>query len=426
MTIQMIIALLIVIGMIVAIMTDKFSFGAPPVVAALLMVICGIVPIETAFKGFIDTNVIMVAGFMTVMAALQKTSLMDKVKGVLAKLATKGGFVAYVALILVVMLATSLFGGGNTGYYVMVLTIVATIPYEKKLPNSKLMLPMGFATGRALIPVSVAFFMGMASSLLDGNAAQADVTMPRFSIMMAVMSAFWLVWALVAYKILPDHDISEGANNVEKKEEKKENALPKWKEYVVYAAAAISIVGMMMTGTIGEIAYILPLLMTAILVLIGVFTFKEAKNQVFSPLIIMMASVIGVAEGLASTGFTSMVGEAVANAMGGSVSMFWLILVFCFLISICATLTGASIGSLFVFAPIAIAACNAMGMNPAALACAMTAAAWGGGFLPIDGLPAMILGMGKYKLKDFLKFTVPMYIIQIIGLAIGAYLVFPH
>ena len=38
----------------------------------------------------------------------------------------------------------------------------------------------------------------------------------------------------------------------------------------------------------------------------------------------------------------------------------------------------------------------------------------------------MILGLGKYKLKDFLKFSVPMYIIQIIGLAIGAYLVFPH
>ena len=426
MTIQMIIALVIVIGMIVAIMTDKFSFGAPPVVAAILMVILGVAPIEVAFKGFVDTNVIMIAGFMAVMAALQKTSLMDKIKAVLAKLATKGGFLGYVILIVVVMLATSLFGGGNTGYYVMVLTIVSTIPYDKKLPNSKLMLPMGFATGRALIPVSVAFFMGMASSLLEGTGVEAEVTLARFGMMMAVMSIFWLVWALAAYKILPDHDINEGAEGSEKKDEAKKELLPKWKEYVVYAAAVVSIVGMMMASTIGEIAYVLPLLCTSVLTLIGVFSFKEAKNQVFSPLIIMMAAVIGVAEALASTGFTAMVGQAVADAMGGAVSMFWLILIFCFLISICATLTGASIGSLFVFAPIAIAACTAMGLNPAGLACAMTAAAWGGGFLPIDGLPAMILGLGKYKLKDFLKFSVPMYIIQIIGLAIGAYLIFPH
>ena len=55
----------------------------------------------------------------------------------------------------------------------------------------------------------------------------------------------------------------------------------------------------------------------------------------------------------------------------------------------------------------------------------MTAAAWGGGFLPIDGLPAMVLGMGKYKLSDFFKFTIPMYLIQILGLVVGAVIMFP-
>ena len=427
MTVPMIIALVIVVGMIVAIMTDKFSFGAPPVVAAILMVVCGILPIETAFKGFIDTNVIMVAGFMAVMAALQKTSLMAKIKAAMGKVATKGGFLAYAALIIIVMLGTSLLGGGNTGWYVMVITVASTIPYTEKLPNSKLVMPMGFATGRALIPVSVAFFLGLSSSLLDGNAAQADVTLPRFAIMSAFMSVFYLAWALIAYKLLPSHDVQAGQEIAEKKVEA-DNAptLAKWQEIVVYAAAAVSIIGMMFASSLGEIAYVLPLLCTAILVLCKVFTFKEARNQVFSPLIIMMAAVIGVAEGLASTGFTTMVGEAVARAMGGSVNMFLLIFVFSLLVSACATLTGASIGSLFVFAPIAIAACTSMGVNPAGVACAMTAAAWGGGFLPIDGMPAMVLGMGKYKLTDFLKYSIPMYLIQILGLSLGAYLIFPH
>ena len=179
MTVQMGIALAIVILMIVMIMSDKFSFGAPPLIACCLLVLTGISTIEDAFAGFVDKNVIMVAGFMAVMAAVQKTSLMDGIKNVLAKLATKGGFKAYALILIVIMLGTSLVGGGNTGYYVMILTILSTIPYSKQLPNSKLLMPGGFATGRALIPVSVAFFMGLASSLLDGTGHEHDITQAR-------------------------------------------------------------------------------------------------------------------------------------------------------------------------------------------------------------------------------------------------------
>lgn len=425
MTIQMIIALAIVILMIVAIMSDKFSFGAPPLVACCLLVLTGISTIEEAFAGFIDTNVVMIAGFMAVMAGLQKTRLMTQIKSTMAKLASKGGFGAYALLIIVVMLGCSLLGGGNTGYYVMILTIVSTIPYNEKLPNSKLLISCGMATSRSLIPISVAFFMGLASSLLEGTGAEADVTMPRFSMMTFVMSIFFLVWCLIAYKLLPDHDINEGNAAEAAADTEAAPALPAWKEYCTYAAFAVSVIGMMFASNIGEVAYILPALGTAFLCLIGVFSFKEVRNNVFSPLILMMASVIGVANGLASTGFTAMVGEAVAGALGGSVNGFVLILMFCLLTSACATITGASFGSLFVFAPIAIATCTSLGLNPAGLASAMVLSAWGGGFLPIDGLPAMILGMGKYKLSDFLKFSVPMYLMQIFGLALGAYLMFP-
>ncbi|WP_270476931.1 SLC13 family permease [Faecalibacterium prausnitzii] len=424
MTVQMGIALAIVILMIVMIMSDKFSFGAPPLIACCLLVLTGISTIEDAFAGFVDKNVIMVAGFMAVMAAVQKTSLMDGIKNVLAKLATKGGFKAYALILIVIMLGTSLVGGGNTGYYVMILTILSTIPYSKQLPNSKLLMPGGFATGRALIPVSVAFFMGLASSLLDGTGHEADITLARYAGMSFFMSLFFLIWCLIAYKLLPDHDV-EGKSSAQKEETPSAAAMPKWKEYCTYVAFASSIVGMIFASSIGEIAYILPCVMAGFLCLIGVYDFKELRANVFSPLILMMAAVIGVANALASTGFTAMIGEAVAGLMGGSVNYFVLVLVFCLLTSACSTLTGAAIGSLFVFAPIAIATCTSLGINPAGVAAAMTAAAWGGGFLPIDGLPAMVLGMGKYKLSDFFKFTIPMYLIQILGLVVGAVIMFP-
>lgn len=425
MTLQMGIALAIVILMIVMIMSDKFSFSAPALLACCLLVVTGISTIEDAFAGFVDKNVIMVAGFMAVMAGVQKTSLMGNIKHIMAKLATKGGFLAYAMIIIVVMLGTSLLGGGNTGYYVMILTILASIPYSEKLPASKLMMPGGFATGRALIPINCAFFLGLASSLLDGTEYAADITVTRFAGMSFFMSLFFLIWCLIAYKFLPNHDIGSGDAAAEEAATPAAPTMPKWKENCTYVSFAVSIIGMVFAGNIGEVAYILPCLLAGFLCLIGVYDFKELRANVFSPLILMMAAVIGVANALASTGFTAMVGEGVASLMGGNVNYFVLILVFCLLTSACSTLTGASIGSLFVFAPIAIATCTSLGINPAGVAAAVTAAAWGGGFLPIDGLPTVILGMGKYKMSQFFKFAIPMYLLQILGLAVGAVIMFP-
>ncbi len=424
MTTQMIIALAIVILMIGMIMSDKFAFGAPPLVAAILMVLTGISTIKDVFAGFVDPNVVMIAGFMAVLAGLQKTRFMTMIQNVMANLAAKGGFKAYILMIVVVMLGASLISG--TGFYVMVLSIAASIPYNKNLPNSKLVMPLGFATSRALVPVSVAFFVGLSNSLLDSAKFEGTVPMAKFSIMTFIVSIAFLVWALIAYRMLPDHDINkEKDGNTETKKAADAVVLPLWKEVVTYIVFAIATVGMMFASKLGEVAYILPAAGTAILCFVRVFDFKEARQNLFSPLVIMMASVIGVASALANTGFTALVGDSIAKSMGSNISPFVLVLVFCLLTSACATLTGASFGSLFIFAPIGIATCMSLGLNPTALAAAITASAWGGGFLPIDGLPAMILGMGKYKLSQFFKFSIPMYLIQIVALAAGAVLLFP-
>ena len=425
MTTQMIIALAIVVLMIGMIMSDKFAFGAPPLIAAVLLVLTGVAPIKDALAGFIDPNVIMIAGFMAVMAGLQKTRFMGFIQNVMSNLATKGGFKAYVLMILVIMLGSSIMTG--TGYYVMVLTIAASIPYSKNLPNSKILMPLGFAAGKALIPVSVAFTVGLANSLLQtANYTEGNVPMINISIITFVMSLGYLIWALIAYRILPDHDIQKDKDaKAEAKQAVAAVVLPLWKEVVTYVIFAVATVGMMFASKLGEVAYILPAAGTAILCLIKVFDFKEARQNLFSPLIIMMASVIGVAAALANTGFTKLIGDSIATSMGTNVSPFVLVLTFCLLTSVCSTLTGASFGSLFIFAPIGIATCISLGLNPTGLAVALCIAAWTGGFLPIDGQPAMILGMGKYKLSQFFKFTIPMYLISILILATVVTVLFP-
>lgn len=130
----MILALGILILMIVMIMSDKFAFGAPPIIACLLLVVTGLSTVPEAFAGFINPSVIMIAGFMVVMAGLMKTDFIGKVQSAMVALVNKGGYKSYVLLVVVVMLGASLAGSGSTGYYVLILSIVSAIPYNKKCP----------------------------------------------------------------------------------------------------------------------------------------------------------------------------------------------------------------------------------------------------------------------------------------------------
>lgn len=170
-------------------------------------------------------------------------------------------------------------------------------------------------------------------------------------------------------------------------------------------------------------AYILPGIFAFLLLGIKVVDWQEMRNSLFSPVVLMMCCVIPVANALSDSGFTALVGNMVADA-ASSMPPFWLTFVFCLLTSACATFTGANFASAYIFVPIVIAACLALGVNPVGPAAASTMAAFAGGFLPIDGLPALVYGWGNYSMKEFWKFTIPMWIINCLFLAIGAMVAF--
>ena len=425
MTLPMILALAVLIIMIVLIMVDALPFGAPPLLACLLLVVVGISTVPQAFAGFTNSSVLMIAFFMVPLAAMQKTRLIDGVKRTMGNLVEKGGYKSYILLIVVVMLGASLAGTGATGYYVLILALVATIPYGKRLPTSKLMMPLGFATNHPLVPINVALIYGVLVTALEASGYRGSVSIVTFSLVNLIMSIGFVLWALVAYRLLPDHPIAEPAVEQVALREAEGLKLPAWKEYVTVAMFIVSVIAMMLMNVLGNLAYVVPGLCAFVLLFIHMVDFKEFRDNLFAPVILMMAGVIGVADALARSGLTALVGNSVAGLVGSTVSPFVLVLVFALLTSTAATFTGSNLGSVAIFAPIAIATFTSLGLNPVAAACAVAMAGWNGGYMPIDGLPALIFGMGKYELTEFWKFTIPMYFIRILALCVGAVLLFP-
>lgn len=424
MTVPMIIALLVTVFMIWLIMTDKVPFGAAPMIACALMVLFGVTDIATAFRGFSNSSIVMLASFMVIIAALQKTRFIAAFKRTIVNMAAKGGYKAYVLIILVAMLGTSLFGTGSTAYYVMVLGLLSTIPSTKALPRSKFLMPAGFACNHPLFPVNTALQYGYVLAVLEAGGAVMSVSLPKFAIVNLVLSLAFLIWCLVAYKFMPSKDVPETVENTAAVAEETE-ALPAWQEYVIYGCFAASIIGMVAQSYIGDQGYAVVATAVCVLLLTKIMTFKEICSGLGAPIILMSAGVIGVAEALGVTGLTNLVGETVAGMLGSSINPFLLVFVFCVLTSVLATLTGSTIGTVLVFAPMAVATCVSLGWNPTAAAAAIVVSGWCGHFLPIDGLPAMCMGLGNYTLKEFWKFTIPQYFIRLLALTAGALLMFP-
>lgn len=424
MTVPMIIALLITAFMVILIMIDKLPFGAPPLLACLLLVVFGVADIKTAFAGFSNATIVMLASFMAIIAALQKTSFIATFKSTMYNMASKGGFKAYVLLILVVMLGCSLFGTGSTAYYVLTLGLLSAIPYNTKLPSSKIIMTAGFAANHPLFPLNVALQYGIVLAVLKSAGALSEVSIMKFSVVNFILSMGFLAWCLLAYKTLPSHPIAEATEEA-KTQGTTAVAMPKWKENTIYVVFLAAVVGMILQSKIGDAGYAIPGLSVAVLLVIGAMDFKEIRDAICSPIILMSAGVIGIADALGNTGLTNLVGETVANMLGSNINPFLLVFAFCVLTSVLATLTGSTIGTVYVFAPLAIATCINLGLNPVAAAVAIVISGWNGHFLPIDGMPAMVMGIGNYKLTEFWKFTIPMYFIRLLALTTGALLMFP-
>ena len=414
MTLSMIITLAIIVLMVVVIISDKLPFGTPALLAAALLVVFNQADIATAFSGFTDKNVIMIMGFMACMAALQKTKVIYDLQGLLGKVAAKGGIVGFALLMIAIMAIGNVISG--TAYYVLVISIIATIPYNKNLPNSRILLPAAFASGMAgWLPNSVVLFTGLVASLVSNAGGDVTVSIGKFCIMNIIWSVVYLVWSVIGHKLLPDRDIS-GSEIEGAAPEKKEfvPVLSKTQQTVVYVGYVAMVVAMIFLDKLpGESGYALPVIIAGLFLCVGALNFKEMIGNMFSPVMIMMASVIGVAAAMANCGLSGFLGEKVAVMLGGNPSLMVLVFVFALMTSVSATLTGASFGSLFIFAPIGIALCLQFGYNPVPLALACVKAAWINWFLPIDGLPALAMGTGKYKLTEFWKYILPLWVLML-------------
>ena len=67
-------------------------------------------------------------------------------------------------------------------------------------------MPVGYATYNPIVPVNMAFYVGLVASLLESSGVTGTaVPLLVYSGIKLVSSIAFLVWAVIGYRFLPDH-----------------------------------------------------------------------------------------------------------------------------------------------------------------------------------------------------------------------------
>ena len=144
MTIEITFTLAIIIGALILFATEKLRVD---VVALLVLIAVGLlelIPREEVFSGFSNSAVVTVWAVYMVSGALLKTGVADKMGSAILKVA---GYKEY-SLIVIIMFTIGIISAfmNNVGATAMLMPAVIGISRQTKVPVSKLLMPLAFAS----------------------------------------------------------------------------------------------------------------------------------------------------------------------------------------------------------------------------------------------------------------------------------------
>ena len=422
---ETIIILSVLALMVIAMVTNLFDFGVAPMLAVIVLALTGVVTFQEAFAGFTNKYVIVTAAFLVISVMFSRTRLINKIQQAVMSLQKgKKGIALYLVLILFVLVIASFLQPGPAALLLVI--VVTTLPSGEKPANSQMLLPLGTLCNlsQAKLPLGFALMIVLwMNGFLEQAGYAGQIGINSWLLMGAIGLVVAVVYSLVAYRLLPKHDIGDAAEG--KEEEAKIDLLPLKDEILVYVVFAASIIVMFFSNQLGDLVFIIPVAGAALLVVFKAMTFKQVRGIVNHQLIFLLAGIFALADIMANKGISAMLGSAIQGGLGGSNSGWLIMFVFAFATVLLANITGSNIGTMMIIAPIAASTAVAAGLDPRAIVMATTASAMASVMMPMDTAMGIIFSRGNYKLATTFKYTIPLTIIYIGVICVAAGLIFP-
>lgn len=416
---QITITLLFLLFAIVMFMWEKIPLGLTSMIVCVGLVVTGVLEWQTAFAGFIDSNVILFVAMFIVGGALFETGMANKIGGIVTHFAKTER-----QLIVAIMVIVGVMSGflSNTGTAAILIPVVIGIAAKSGYSRSRLLMPLVFAAamGGNLTLIGAPGNM-IAQSGMEGIGLKfgffdyAKVGVP-------ILIVGIIYFAFIGYKFLPN---KEGSDEGIFDESKDFSHVPKWKQYLSLVILLLTLVGMIFEEQLGIKLCVIGCMGALALMITGVISEKDALASIDLKTIFLFGGTLSLAAALEQTGAGELIAEKVIGMLGDNPSPYVLTFV---IFMLCCVMTNfmSNTATTALMVPIGISIAQGMGADPSAVLMACVIGGSCAYATPI-GMPAntMVVGAGGYKFMDYVKSGFPLIIIATIVSMIILPIAFP-
>lgn len=402
---QITITLLFLLFAIVMFMWEKIPLGLTSMIVCVGLVVTGVLEWQTAFAGFIDSNVILFVAMFIVGGALFETGMANKIGGIVTHFAKTER-----QLIVAIMVIVGVTSGflSNTGTAAILIPVVIGIAAKSGYSRSRLLMPLVFAAamGGNLTLIGAPGNM-IAQSGMEGIGLKfgffdyAKVGVP-------ILIVGIIYFAFIGYKFLPN---KEGSDEGIFDESKDFSHVPKWKQYLSLVILLLTLVGMIFEEQLGIKLCVIGCIGALALMVTGVISEKDALASIDLKTIFLFGGTLSLAAALEQTGAGELIAEKVIGMLGDNPSPYVLTFV---IFMLCCVMTNfmSNTATTALMVPIGISIAQGMGADPSAVLMACVIGGSCAYATPI-GMPAntMVVTAGGYTFKDYAKAGVPMILV---------------
>ena len=392
---------------VVMFVTEKIPLAVTSMIVCIGLVITGVLNVNDAFSGFINSNVILFVAMFIVGGALFETGMANEIGSLVTKFAKSER-----GLIVAIMVIVGVMSGflSNTGTAAVLIPVVIGIAAKSGYKRSRLLMPLVFAAamGGNLSLIGAPGNM-IAQSALEplglsfGFFEYAVVGLP-------ILIAGILFYATIGFRILPNHDTEEDDSIFDETQDF--GSVPKWKKVLSLVILIATLMGMIFEEQIGVKLCITGCVGALLLILTGVISEKDALKSIDLKTIFLFGGTLSLAKALEVTGAGELIADKVIGALGDHPSpVFFTLVVFL----LCCVMTNfmSNTATTALMAPICLSIAQGMGADPRAVLMACVIGGSCAYVTPI-GMPAntMVVGAGNYKFIDYAKSGLPLIVIE--------------
>ena len=391
---------------VVMFVTEKIPLAVTSMIVCIGLVITGVLNVNDAFSGFINSNVILFVAMFIVGGALFETGMANEIGSLVTKFAKSER-----GLIVAIMVIVGVMSGflSNTGTAAVLIPGVIGSAAKSGYKRSRLLMPLVFAAamGGNLSLIGAPGNM-IAQSALEplglsfGFFEYAVVGLP-------ILIAGILFYATIGFRILPNHDTEEDDSIFDETQDF--GSVPKWKKVLSLVILIATLMGMIFEEQIGVKLCITGCVGALLLILTGVISEKDALKSIDLKTIFLFGGTLSLAKALEVTGAGELIADKVIGALGDHPSpVFFTLVVFL----LCCVMTNfmSNTATTALMAPICLSIAQGMGADPRAVLMACVIGGSCAYVTPI-GMPAntMVVGAGNYKFIDYAKSGLPLIVI---------------